>query len=176
MILARTFEKFTIPNGKAGQLHGRSSLARLGLSVYCTGGFINPGYRGRMPLQLMNHGVVPIVLTPYITICQLVVTNTTSVSDMPYGAPDAGHVYMNDDGGPSKFWLDRALKELSETFRQGKVAADVQRTFRDVLGSGDAETMDRFSRYFSSLRSGEITSPREVLGTIRQSRHAAAGR
>lgn len=64
MILGRTFEKFTVPNGFAGKLEGRVSFSRLGLSVHCTGDFINPGWRGRMPLQIVNHGVVPITLAP----------------------------------------------------------------------------------------------------------------
>jgi dCTP deaminase len=95
MILGRTFEKFTIPNGYAGKLEGRSTFARLGLSIHCTGDFINPGWRGRMPLQLVNHGVVPIILTPYLPICQLLVMRTSSESEKPYGTDEMGHKWVS---------------------------------------------------------------------------------
>ena len=56
MILGRTFERFSIPNGYAGKLEGRSSFARMGLAIHCSADFINPGWRGHMPLQMVNHG------------------------------------------------------------------------------------------------------------------------
>jgi deoxycytidine triphosphate deaminase len=50
MVLARTAERFVMPSDCAGRLEGRSSYARLGLSIHSTGSFINPGWRGHMPL------------------------------------------------------------------------------------------------------------------------------
>ena len=117
MILGRTFEKFTIPNGYAGKLEGRSTYARLGLSVHCTGDFINPGWRGHMPLQLVNHGNFPITLTPYMRICQLLVMQVSSQSIKPYGS-DPNDMYHNDEGGPSKYWLDKSLAGLRKSFGQ----------------------------------------------------------
>src|SRR5258708_5439679 len=99
MVLGRTFERFTVPNGFSGKIEGRSTFARLGLSVHCTGDFINPGWRGRMPLQLVNHGTVPIILTPYLPICQLLVIRVGSESETPYGT-DIGNKYINHDREP----------------------------------------------------------------------------
>src|SRR5271157_1126354 len=64
LLLGRTSEEFSLPNGYAGELTGRSSFARLGLMVSSTGGFINPGWHGRMPIQLVNFGPNSIRLTP----------------------------------------------------------------------------------------------------------------
>jgi deoxycytidine triphosphate deaminase len=49
-LLGRTYEAFTVPNNLTARLVGRSSLGRLGLSVVAPSSFINPGWRGHMPL------------------------------------------------------------------------------------------------------------------------------
>ena len=162
MVLGRTFEKFTFPNGFAGRIHGRSSYARLGLSVHCTGDFINPGYRGRMPLQLVNHGPVPIVLAPYMHVCQLVVIPTSSLSDVPYGTGTVEHTYMNDDGGPSRYWRDRGLQVLQGAIQDSPFDQVIRQRLLDVVGKRDVETIDRFASYLRWLPSAEITSAREV--------------
>lgn len=54
MLLARTYEAFNMPPDLAGRLAGRSSYARLGIAIHCGADHINPGWKGRMPLQLVN--------------------------------------------------------------------------------------------------------------------------
>src|ERR1035437_2238025 len=63
MILARTYEEFAIPNGFAGRIDGRSSFGRLGLLVHCTASLVNPGWRGRVPLELVNVSASPMRIT-----------------------------------------------------------------------------------------------------------------
>ena len=70
-VMGRVYERFRMPTNCAGKIEGRSSFARLGLSVHCTGDFINPGWEGYMPLQLSNVGPYPLRLAPYFSICQL---------------------------------------------------------------------------------------------------------
>ena len=53
------------------QLHGKSSLARIGLMVHNTAGLINPGHFLRITFELCNLNEVPIVLTPGMPIGQL---------------------------------------------------------------------------------------------------------
>jgi deoxycytidine triphosphate deaminase len=163
MVLGRTFEKFTIPNGYAGKLEGRSTFARLGLSIHCTGDFINPGWRGRMPLQLVNHGVVPIVLTPYLPMCQLVVMRATSDSQRPYGSTAMGHKYMNDEGEPSRYWQDVRIRSLQEACGRVNLPARTQQEFLRAIGSRDVELVDRFLQFLHSLPAEGITSPRDIL-------------
>lgn len=164
MVLARTFEKFTIPNGYAGKIEGRSSYSRLGLSIHCTGDFMNPGWRGHMPLQLVNHGRVPIILTPYIHIAQLLVVQTSSESERPYGSDERlGHKYTDDDGGPSKYWMDQNLKTLHNALSHGNLPPDSQSRLLRALGAGDPELLDRFAVFFGRLTPSQITNPREIL-------------
>ncbi|MSR87743.1 MAG: dCTP deaminase [Candidatus Zambryskibacteria bacterium] len=53
------------------QLHGKSSLARIGLMVHNTAGLINPGHFLCITFELCNLNSVPIVLTPGMPIAQL---------------------------------------------------------------------------------------------------------
>ena len=152
MLLGRTYEKFAIPNGYAGKIEGRSSYARMGLSIHCTGDFINPGWRGRMPLQLVNHSHVPIVVTPYVQIAQLLVLRTSTESEKPYGSSkDDGHKYIDDDGGPSKYWLDSSLRKLREAFGHRNLSQEMKEEFLRIIGRDDPDLMDRFSHFIDRL-------------------------
>ena len=53
------------------QLHGKSSLARIGLMVHNTAGLINPGWFGTITFELCNLNSIPIILTPGMPIAQL---------------------------------------------------------------------------------------------------------
>lgn len=61
------------------QLHGKSSLARIGLMVHNTAGLVNPGHFLRITFELCNLNEVPIVLTPGMPIAQI--TFSQMVSD-----------------------------------------------------------------------------------------------
>lgn len=53
------------------QLHGKSSLARIGLMVHNTAGLINPGHFLYVTFELCNLNSIPIILTPGMSIAQL---------------------------------------------------------------------------------------------------------
>jgi deoxycytidine triphosphate deaminase len=163
MVLGRTFEVFTIPNAYAGKLEGRSTFARLGLSIHCTGDFINPGWRGRMPLQLVNHGKVPIVLTPYVDICQLLIVKTTGPSEKPYGSDELSSKYMNEEGEPSRVWMDARLQKLREACGKVNLAENIHKEFVRVLGKKDVRILDRFTDFLNHQPNADLTSAREVM-------------
>ncbi|MEC4866928.1 MAG: dCTP deaminase, partial [Jaaginema sp. PMC 1078.18] len=71
IVLTETLEKIEMPACISGALKGRSSFARLGISIHCTGDYINPGYQGSMPLQIINHSPIPVKLYAYLSIAQL---------------------------------------------------------------------------------------------------------
>lgn len=48
-----------------------SSMARMGLIVHTTAGFIDPGFEGYVTLELANVGPATLVLTPHMYLCQL---------------------------------------------------------------------------------------------------------
>ena len=53
-VLGSTFEVVTLPDDIAGRLEGKSSLGRLGLLTHSTAGWIDPGFRGHVTLELSN--------------------------------------------------------------------------------------------------------------------------
>jgi dCTP deaminase len=68
-----------------------------GIFLSNTAGFIDPGYRGQVTLELSNLGKVPVALTPGMRISQLVFTELTSGADRPYGS-ERGSKYQDQDG------------------------------------------------------------------------------
>lgn len=72
ILFAQIYEQIAIPNYLSARVEGRSRVARLGISVHCTGDYINPGFAGAMPLQIINHNFFTVVLYPYISICQMI--------------------------------------------------------------------------------------------------------
>lgn len=72
-ILAVTHEKITIPRHLIGFLEGRSTYARMGLSMHVTAPWIQPGWDNTpVILEIRNHGGLKIDLVPLIDRpCQL---------------------------------------------------------------------------------------------------------
>ena len=83
-ILGVTKEKVTLPANIVGKIEGKSSLGRLGLMVHVTAGFIDPGFRGPVTLEMKNLLQVPIVLRPGKKICQIAFAYLKSAAVNPY--------------------------------------------------------------------------------------------
>lgn len=66
------------------QLHGKSSLARIGLLVHNTAGLVNPGHFLRITFELCNLNKVPIVLTPGMEIGQITFSQMSSDPEIKY--------------------------------------------------------------------------------------------
>ena len=98
LLFARTYENFTIPDSCAGQIIARSSIARKGLMIHCASGFINPGWKGNMPLQLVNLNPNTFQIFPYVSICQLCLIKLTDVPSRKYN--NVNNDFMNDYGAP----------------------------------------------------------------------------
>ena len=63
-VLAQTYEKITIPNDLIGWVEGRSSWARLGISIHITAPKVDPGFSGRITLEMANIGEKAVELQP----------------------------------------------------------------------------------------------------------------
>jgi len=96
-ILGSTAEKITLPNDLCAELNGKSSLARLGLDIHKTGGWIDAGFSGQITLELYNAGLRPIKLIPGMPIGQLVF-HATEEAEKGYG-DRTGSKYQ-DQAGP----------------------------------------------------------------------------
>ncbi len=55
-VLAQTLESVSMPNSLMGLIEGRSSYARLGISVHVTAPKIDPGFIGHITLEMANFG------------------------------------------------------------------------------------------------------------------------
>lgn len=71
-----TRERISLPPDLCGWLEGRSRIARLGLSVHVTSGFVQPGCCNHQVLELTNVSAVPLALYPDARICQIVLQRT----------------------------------------------------------------------------------------------------
>ena len=69
--LGFTAEVVTIGRRHVARVEGKSSLARLWLSVHVTGGFIDPGFSGHVTLEIVNMAPWSISLRPGMPICQV---------------------------------------------------------------------------------------------------------
>ncbi|WP_435360623.1 dCTP deaminase [Haloarchaeobius sp. DFWS5] len=96
-VLGTTKERVEIPPDLVAQVEGRSSLGRLAIVVHATAGFVDPGFKGRITLELSNLGNAPVSLTPDMRISQLVFTELKTPSDRPYGA-ERGSKYQDQSG------------------------------------------------------------------------------
>jgi len=152
LLLGRTSEEFSIPKDCAGKIEGRSSFARMGLGVHCTGDFINPGYRGRMPLELFNFGPNAIKVFPFIPICQLILIRLSDVPERLYGVAELQSKYMNDDGGPSYWWRDKRIHKLQELFQSKDVTLAVQEDILKRVGIQEPEVIERFEKVVFKLK------------------------
>jgi dCTP deaminase len=88
-VLGATLEYLRFPSDLAADVVGRSSWGRVGLLV-ATAVMIQPGYRGTLTLELVNHGDGPIALYPGSRIAQLVVSPVIDPSDTPYAGKYVG--------------------------------------------------------------------------------------
>jgi len=106
-VLGSTFESVGLPDDLAGRLEGKSSLGRLGLLTHSTAGFIDPGFRGHITLELSNVANLPITLWPGMKIGQLCLFRLSSPAENPYGSAAAGSRYQGQHGPtPSRAYLN----------------------------------------------------------------------
>jgi dCTP deaminase len=107
-VLGSTIERFELSADLAARVEGKSSLGRLGLLTHSTAGFIDPGFRGHITLELSNVANLPIELWPGMKIGQLCVFLLSSPADRPYGHSELGSKYQDQGHAvPSLFHLNR---------------------------------------------------------------------
>jgi dCTP deaminase len=79
----------------AARVEGKSSLARLGIAVHVTAPTIHAGFRGRIRLEMINHGKVPVRLRTGMKICQLIFEQTLGTPQAGYAGRFAGQHSTN---------------------------------------------------------------------------------
>ncbi|WP_048152989.1 dCTP deaminase [Methanolacinia paynteri] len=84
-LLAETLETITLPEDVVATIEGKSSIARLGITLHQTGGWIDAGFSGTITLEICNANQRPVRLHAGMPIGQLVFY-TTEKAEKPYGA------------------------------------------------------------------------------------------
>ena len=96
-VLGTSIERVEIPDDVIAHVEGRSSLGRLAIIVHATAGIVDPGFRGRITLELSNLGSAPVALKPGMRISQLTFTELKTPAERPYGA-ERGSKYQDQTG------------------------------------------------------------------------------
>ena len=93
-VLATTIESFTLPDYLLARLEGRSSLGRLGIVVHSTASIFEPGWQGKVVMELGNLGRMPVALYPGMRICALTFEKLTTPAEVPYNRKKSAK-YLN---------------------------------------------------------------------------------
>ncbi len=106
-VLAGTVEHITLPHDIVARVDGKSSLGRLGLLVHATAGYVDPGFSGRLTLELSNQSQMPIALYYGMKIAQISFYRLSTPVERPYGSPGLGSKYQGqDEPTPSRAYQD----------------------------------------------------------------------
>lgn len=110
--LATTQEYVKVPDDLVARVEGRSSMGRLGVTMHVTAGYVDPGFEGRITLEISNIGAMPVALYPGQRVCQLVFETMTTPAKLPYGHPKRNSKYMKQlKPESSRVKLDYELKK-----------------------------------------------------------------
>ena len=96
--LGSTLEAITVPDDIMARVEGKSSLARYGLLIHSTAGFVDPGWSGQLTLEFSNVGILGITLYPGMKIGHISFTHLTTPADNPYGSAVLGSKYQGQVG------------------------------------------------------------------------------
>ena len=93
-VLGSTKEWIELPDNLVARLEGKSSLGRIGLLIHSTAGYIDPGWKGNLTLELSNVARLPITLYDGMRIGQISFLELSTPADRPYGSKELGSRYM----------------------------------------------------------------------------------
>ncbi len=92
-MLAETLEVIELPDNIVASIEGKSSIARLGIELHQTGGWIDAGFSGSITLEMCNANQRPVRVYAGMPIGQLVFY-TTERALRPYNLKEDAK-YMN---------------------------------------------------------------------------------
>lgn len=83
-VLGVTLEKLHMPDNVVARIEGKSSVGRLGLMVHVTAGFIDPGFRGPVTLEMVGVHPLPLLIHPGMLIAQISFQWMAAPAEKPY--------------------------------------------------------------------------------------------
>jgi len=114
-VLGQTMEWVELPDDLVARLEGRSSLGRLGLLIHSTAGYVDPGWKGNLTLELSNVANLPIALYSGMKIGQISFFQMSSAVERPYGSRELGSRYQ----GQSSPTASQYYKDFESTRKVG---------------------------------------------------------
>lgn len=96
LILANVVEITGVDSKHVGRLEGKSSLARIGLIIHATAGFLDPGNKLRLTLEMVNLSPLPIRIYAGMKIAQLAFEELDTNCERPYGSSGLDSKYKGD--------------------------------------------------------------------------------
>ena len=93
-MLGQTLEWVELPDDVVARLEGKSSLGRLGLLIHSTAGYVDPGWKGNLTLELSNVANLPIALYFGMRIGQISFFAMSGPVERPYGSSGLGSKYQ----------------------------------------------------------------------------------
>lgn len=104
-VLANVKEVTGVDNKHVGRLEGKSSLARMGLIIHATAGFLDPGNKLRLTLEIANLSPLPIRIYENMKIAQIAFEQLDRDCERPYGSSGLNSKYKGDmTVQESKMW------------------------------------------------------------------------
>lgn len=103
-VLGATNEFISFSSSVCGFVQGRSSIGRIGLTVQ-NAGFIDPGFRGTITLELVNESRMAIALIPGYRVVQVVMMEVRDNSEKYDGKyndqidPTGSMMYKDEEAG-----------------------------------------------------------------------------
>ena len=93
-VLASTLEHIELPGDLVARLEGKSSLGRIGLLIHSTAGYVDPGWKGHLTLELSNVANLPVTLYYGMKIGQISYLRLSTPADNLYGSAALGSKYQ----------------------------------------------------------------------------------
>ena len=115
--LGLTYETIGVSDDMVGRLEGKSSLGRVGLIIHATAGYLDPGNKLKMTLELHNIANLPIILYYKMPIAQMSFTPLSSKADHPYDAKHKGSKYFGATKPQASQYYKNFLNNKWEKFK-----------------------------------------------------------
>lgn len=97
-VLATTKQQVELPTNIKATVEGKSTLGRYFIEVHSTAGFIDPGFKGQVTLEIKNCNKRTFMLIPGMPIGQLSFILLTAPAQKPYGTWELGSKYQEQKG------------------------------------------------------------------------------
>ncbi len=114
--LGITYETIGVSDDMVGRLEGKSSLGRVGLIIHATAGYLDPGNKLKMTLELHNIANLPIILYYKMPIAQMSFTPLSSAAENPYGGKKLKSKYFGATKPQASQYYKNFVKNKWENF------------------------------------------------------------